>query len=130
VTTPDERRTLANEALRAAIAQYNAKLAAQREAESIGGRHYTEHVGDLASMVRDGQFDEAERRLLAICDLMEREQHRMGVAPWYYERLAIMYRKQKRRADEIAILERYFRQRRAGGAKVAKLAARLEKLKQ
>ena len=52
------------------------------------------------------------------------------VAPWYYEKLAIIYRKQKRYGDEIAILERFERQPKAPGALPKKLAERLVKAKQ
>ena len=48
-----------------------------------------------------------------------------GVAPWYYEQLAILLRKEKRYGDEVLILERYEAQPKARGAKPAKLAARL-----
>jgi len=36
----------------------------------------------------------------------ESAQNGYGVAPWYYEQLAIVYRKQDRDLDELAILER------------------------
>ena len=53
-----------------------------------------------------------------------------GVAPWYYEQLAILYRKEKRFADEVAILERYVSQPKAPGAGPSKLTARLEKARE
>ena len=48
-----------------------------------------------------------------------------GVAPWYYEQLAIVYAKQKRWDQEISILQRYDGQPKAPGAKPAILKARL-----
>ena len=52
---------------------------------------------------------------------------RWGVAPWYYEQLAIIYRKEKQYGDEVAILERYASQPKAPGVGPEKLAKRLEK---
>jgi hypothetical protein len=65
--------------------------------------------------------------LLKLVDQTEREakKEKCGVAPWYYEQLAILYRKDKRIADEVQILERYNSQPKAPGAKPKKLAARL-----
>ncbi len=37
----------------------------------------------------------------------EAQANSWAVAPWYYEQLAIIYRKQRDRVKEIAILERY-----------------------
>jgi len=51
-----------------------------------------------------------------------------GVAPWYYEQLAIIYSKQKRYTDEIAVLQRYDRQPKAPGAMPVQLKERLEKV--
>ena len=48
-----------------------------------------------------------------------------GVAPWYYERLAVIYRRNDRLDDEIAILERYAAQSKAPGAMPAQMAERL-----
>ena len=40
----------------------------------------------------------------------------MGVAPWYYEQLAIIYRKRKDYLKEIEVLERFAKQKHAPGA--------------
>ena len=53
-----------------------------------------------------------------------------GVAPWYYEQLAIVYRKIKRLDDEIQILERYESQPKAPGVSPEKLAERLKKARE
>jgi hypothetical protein len=52
------------------------------------------------------------------------------VAPWYYEQLAILYRKEKQYQQEVAILERYASKPKAPGVGPEKLAARLEKAKE
>jgi hypothetical protein len=50
-----------------------------------------------------------------------------GVAPWYYEQLAILYRKGKDYSKEVEILERYEAQSKAPGMGPEKLALRLIK---
>lgn len=50
-----------------------------------------------------------------------------GVAPWYYEQMAIIYRKEKRYADEVEILKRYAAQKKAPGNGPKVLAERLKK---
>jgi hypothetical protein len=51
------------------------------------------------------------------------------VAPWYYEQLAISYRKQGNPQGEVDILERYARQTSAPGSMPPELVTRLEKAK-
>lgn len=96
------------------------------------GRHYTEWVGELQQLKRDERFSDFESILLMLLDANEEESRKegWGVAPWYYEQLAILYRKQKRYADEVAILERYDQQKKAPGAKPVKLKERLGKAKE
>lgn len=95
------------------------------------GKHYTKYVDEVKSLMRDNRLDDAERLLLELVNATETEARSegFGVAPWYYERLAVLYRKKKDAAAEIAILERFSRQKHAPGAKPPKLLARLEKLK-
>ena len=50
---------------------------------------------------------------------------RWGVAPWYYEQLAILYRKRRDPLREVEILERFARQEHAGGVMPPELLARL-----
>lgn len=83
---------------------------------------------------RDGRYDEAIELLTKLVDATESESQAagpgLGVGPWYYEQLAIIYRKQKRLDDEVAILQRYAGQPKAPGVGPSKLAERLEKAKQ
>ncbi|HWO71024.1 MAG TPA: hypothetical protein VNP94_09760 [Actinomycetota bacterium] len=78
---------------------------------------------------REGKEDEAERLLLRLVDAVEAEAaaEGWGVAPWYYEQLAIIYRKRKDLDAEVRILERFAGQRHAPGASPPKLLERLEK---
>ena len=97
----------------------------------IDGVHFTEHVAVIKNLKRAQRTDEAIALLLKCVDATEDEDRheRLGVAPGYYNDLAIIYHKQKSFADEVAILERYARQRKALGALPPKLAARLVKAK-
>jgi hypothetical protein len=95
----------------------------------VRGRHYTDYVEDVKSLRRSNQDESAEHLLLELVDATEDESRARGtgVAPWYYEQLAIIYRKRKDPAAEVAILERYARQPPAPGTGAAKLAERLAK---
>lgn len=96
------------------------------------GRHFTTYVTDVKALKKDGRLDEAEKLLLELVAATEAEDKvdKCGVAPWYYEELAKIYRKRKEYAQEIAILERFASQRHAPGASPPKLIERLEKAKQ
>lgn len=73
------------------------------------GKHYTEYVDLVTQLMRDGEFNAAEKLLLKLLDVVEEEAKARGwpLPRWYYERLAVLYRKQKRFADEVSVLERY-----------------------
>lgn len=83
------------------------------------------------AQAKAGNLDEAEAELHVAVNSTERESqtHGYGVAPRPYLELAKLYRKTKRRDDEIAILERYEAQKKAPGALPAQLAERLAKLR-
>lgn len=72
-------------------------------------------------------FVEAERLLLRICQILEDERDALFPAVWYYEQLAIIYRKQGRLADELAILLLANR-RHPETRRVGRLGERLQKL--
>lgn len=97
----------------------------------VGVRHYTEYVEDVKALRRLGREVEAERLLLELIDATEAEARaeKWGVAPWYYEQLAISYRKQGNPQSEVDILERYARQTAAPGSRPPELIKRLEKAK-
>jgi hypothetical protein len=79
---------------------------------------------------RVGNLVEAERLLLAELDRQEASAQKCGwgVAPWYYEQLAIVYSKQKRFSEELSVLQRYDQQPKAPGIGPALLRQRLEKV--
>ena len=73
------------------------------------GRHYTEYVETVEELKRNGDLDGAEKLLLSLVNATEAESRAQnwGVAPWYYEQLAIVYRKRGEQRNELAILERF-----------------------
>ena len=54
--------------------------------------HSTAYVEDVEELKRRGQLDEAATLLLALIEAVEAESRSdpIGVAPWYYEQLAIV----------------------------------------
>lgn len=103
-----------------------------KEAGTINGRHYTQFVDTVKQLKSDKKHEEAITLLLQLVTAVEQEAivAEWGVAPWYYEQLAVIYRKEKRYAEEVAILERYQSKSKAPGAKPSKLAERLIKAKE
>ena len=95
----------------------------------VGGRHYTGWVDEVKRLRRGGRDEDAERLLLELVEATEAEAaaEGFGVAPWYYEQLAITYRKRGNLDGEIAILERFERQHHAPGTMPPRLLERLEK---
>jgi len=97
----------------------------------VEGKHFTDHVEQVKQLKREGQHDKAIKLLQKLVTATEAESKDStspsGVAPWYYEQLALIYRKEKRYGDEVAILERYERQPKAPGAGPAQLAKRLKR---
>jgi hypothetical protein len=104
----------------------------RRKEGYVDGKHFTEHVEAVKELKRKGKLDDVEALLLKLVEATEAESKKgvSGVAPWYYEQLAIIYRKQDRLESEISILERYENQRRAPGAKPGILAERLVKARE
>lgn len=94
----------------------------------VDGKHFTEYVDEVKRLRRDTKSDEAIGLLLKLVDATEADSivNGCGVAPWYYEQLAICYRKLGRLNDEIRILERFSQQRHAPGVQPPKLLARLQ----
>lgn len=98
----------------------------------VRGKHFTKYVDKVKNLRRAGQEVEAEELLneLVLATEAESKVDHLGVAPWYYEQLAIIFAKRKDLPAEIAILERFARQDHALGATSAKLMRRLETKRQ
>ncbi len=97
----------------------------------VDGRHYATYVVEVRRLKRVGDLDGAKELLLRLVDATEAEASARGES-WvarYYEQLAIIYRKKKQPADELAILERYERQAKAPGTVPERLANRLAGLR-
>ena len=113
--------------------EINSKMAKIRQAGSVNGQHYTDSVEVVKDLKRKGKYQEAEAILLESVTSTEKESQfageGWGVAPWYYEQLAIIYRKQQKYDKEVEILERYATQPKAPGVGPQKLSQRLEKAK-
>jgi hypothetical protein len=94
----------------------------------VRGVHYTGHVENVKELRRSGQEEDAERLLLELVEATEEEAkiEQWGVAPWYYEQLAILYRKRGDPQREVEILERFARQEDAGGVMPPELLKRLD----
>lgn len=92
-------------------------------------RHFTTYVEEVKQLMRENKNEEALSLLYKLVEATEAESAKDhgGVAPWYYEQIAIIYRKLKRYSDEVAILERYDSQQKAAGVMPTKLAERLLK---
>lgn len=78
--------------------------------DSFNGSPYWQWAEEAEELRRKGNLAEAEAIMLRVLDALE--QHQVaegwnGVPYQYYERLAKIYRRQKRYADELAVLERY-----------------------
>lgn len=103
----------------------------ENRAGYVDGKHHTEHVERVKFLKRGGDYENAERLLTLLVDAVEEESKTLenGVAPWYYEQLAIVFRKRKDYLSEIAILERFSKQRHSPGVNPPKLLERLEKSK-
>lgn len=93
------------------------------------GKHYTEYVERVRELKRQGALNDAALVLRGLIDAVEAEAavEGQGVAPWYYEQLAIVLRKQKDFEGEVETLERYAGLVQASGASTDKLLERLPK---
>lgn len=95
----------------------------------LRGRHYTTYMQDVNKLKGQFEFLEVEKLLLELIDAIETESKAddVGVAPWYYEELAKVYRRIKDFNKELDILERFAKQQHAPGVKPKKLLERLDK---
>lgn len=95
----------------------------------LNGRHYTTYVNDVKNLKKNGLLEKAEALLIQLVHATEEEsrKEKTGVAPWYYEELAKIYRKRKDYVKEVSILERFAKQKHARGVGPQKLRERLEK---
>jgi hypothetical protein len=95
------------------------------------GKPYYDYPSSINELLGNGNTDEAVKILYGLIDVIETEANinKSGVAPWYYEKLAIIFHKKKEYDKEIEILERFALQRHSPGVKPARLIERLNKAK-
>jgi len=79
----------------------------------VHGKHYTDYVETVKQLKRRDDLGKAEKLLLRLIQAVEEEAKTEDwvVAPWYYEQLAIIYRKQKATDKELEVLKRFTSQR-------------------
>lgn len=78
----------------------------------VDGVHFTKKVEEVERLAREGQDADALTLLTRLMDATEAESRTSGIpgdypAPWYYEKAAILLRRGKRFAEEVAVLTRY-----------------------
>lgn len=114
--------------------RFNEAMEAISKAGTVDGEHYTNKVEEVKQLKREGRNIEAIEILLRCVNATEAESRLAGkgwgVAPWYYEQIAILYRKQRLFDKEVEILERYANQPKAPGVGPKKLANRLIKARE
>lgn len=93
---------------------------------------YYEATEDVKELKRQKKHDEAEELLLWCIKAAEKERKRsQQPPPWYYKHLGIVYRKEDRYEDEVAILQQYVtRCQRAGETPRQDLAERLQRARE
>ena len=96
----------------------------------FNGRHYTTYVEEAKKLKKANRLEELEKLLLELVSATEYQSQVEGggLAPWYYEQLALIYRKNKDIIKERSILERFRSQSPALGVKQLKLLERLDKI--
>jgi DNA polymerase-3 subunit epsilon len=81
----------------------------------------------IVAAKQEGRYADAEALLLRAVEECERQADSFGVSSWAYEFLAIEYRRQKRSADEIVILQRYLARQDVRARDVVRVKGRLAK---
>lgn len=100
------------------------------EAFVDGEGYWSENnIERVKELKRNGDLAEAEKLLkrMVAATKSESAQLELGVAPWPFEQLAIVLRKQRKYEEEIELLRDFAAQKHAPGVKPQKLIERLEK---
>lgn len=110
------------------------KITFKNKAGYIDGKHYTEYVDEIKELKRQNKLQEAADILLKIIEALKAEAKAEGphwfLAPWYFEQLAIIYRKQKLIESEKYILEQYLHLNKIDGKGETPLEVRYRKVKE
>ena len=113
------------------IASETLKQPFNEEAGFVEGHHYAGYVERVKQLKRENRHSEAIELLLRLVNATENEAkvNGWGVAPWYYEELAGIYRKLNQPDDEQSILERYDKQPKARGKRPEMIKKRLNEIR-
>lgn len=105
--------------------------AEQFKAGMVNGVHYLQLIEPIKQLKREERFEEALVLCYAAIEGAESDAARDGMdpAPWYTEQAAIIHRKLKQPAEEIAVLERWLRACPPGRRDGSGIKARLDKLR-
>lgn len=89
--------------------------------QQVRGRHFTAWSEPVKQLKRENRLDEALDLLLEVIDVVERPENcsHGGPAPGWTEQAAIVYRKQKDYAGEVAILQRWIDAALRNGSDIA-----------
>jgi len=98
--------------------------------EIIDGKHYSEYSDYINELVRKENYNEAIDLLVKIIEIMENVaiEKGVGVAPWYYDKLSLIYKKMKNKEAEIQTLKRFLSQPKARGSRPKKIYDKYIKL--
>lgn len=103
----------------------------QKRIPDLPADHYLQQVDVVKELKRKGDLIAAESLLKEMLAAMEKEceMDKRMVSPWYYEQLAVVYRRKADLASELSVLERYFQAPHPQGDKTRKLHERLERVR-
>ncbi|WP_298235977.1 hypothetical protein [uncultured Azohydromonas sp.] len=75
-------------------------MSARQAAGLVDGKHFTAYVDEVKGLKRSGDNDAAAGLLLRLVGAVEAEAKAAApgwyIAPWYFEQLALLYRKTRR----------------------------------
>lgn len=93
------------------LERYQAAEAVFDRAGEVDGRHYSQHTKKVRALEKSGDLAGTESLLLRLISALEHEgsfgRYGWYPPPWYYERLAMVYRKMKKPDAEIGALQSY-----------------------
>ena len=96
------------------LLRFEAADAIRKQEGALDGKHHSAYQQDVLNLKRSGDLEGAERLLLRLVEVVEREAKVCAkdwpIPGWHYQQLAIIYKKLKRPDAERAIVERYVAQ--------------------
>lgn len=122
-----------NENVQISRTEDSVKITFRNKTGFIDGKHYTEFAKVIRELKRQNKLKDAEDLLLRIIEALKAEAEAEGphwfIAPWYFEQLSIIYRKQHLIEREKDILEQYLSLNNINGKGETLLEVRYRKVK-